>query len=115
MAPALQRRSPVGHRENRAVSKASGHRAAAVDAGHGAILGVAAQLEPFNHGGKSLLSSICTISIGHHRGGKYTVGIAGFYGIRQLVVNSTAPGMLSNSFCWFCQAVPKLPFRWGYF
>ena len=38
-----------------------------------------------------------------------------FGGIRQFVVNSTGAGMFSNSFCWFCHAVPKLPLRWGYF
>ena len=36
-------------------------------------------------------------------------------GMMQFVVNSTAAGTPSNSFFWFCQAVPKLPFRWGYF
>ncbi len=30
----------------------------------------------------------------------------------QLVVKSTGAGMSSNSRCWFCHAVPKLPFRW---
>ena len=33
----------------------------------------------------------------------------------QLVVNTTGAGMQSNSFCWFCQAVPKFPARWLYF
>ena len=27
----------------------------------------------------------------------------------QFVVNKNAPGTSTNSFCWFCHAVPKLP------
>ena len=42
-------------------------------------------------------------------------GIEADGGIRQLVVNRTGAGILANSFCWFCHAVPKLPLRCGYF
>ena len=35
--------------------------------------------------------------------------------MRQLVVYRMGAGMPSNSFCWFCQAVPKFPLSWGYF
>ena len=33
--------------------------------------------------------------------------------MRQLVVNRKAAGTPSNSFCWFCHAVPKLPLSCG--
>lgn len=45
--------------------------------------------------------------VGHDRGGEDAVLVGQFTGIRQLVVKSTGAGIWSNSFCWFCHAVPK--------